>query len=71
MTLDQIRDVLHGAEPFMLRMVSGREYRVSHPDYAALGRDNATLMFTDDKGVLELPRLSQIESVGLKKSPAA
>ncbi|MEO5958715.1 MAG: hypothetical protein ABIR80_06340 [Opitutaceae bacterium] len=71
MTLNQIRQILHGSEPFTLRMVSGREYRVKHPDYAALGHDDATLVFTDDKGGLELIRLSQLESVHLDKAPAA
>lgn len=46
MTLTQIRDILHGSEPFVIRVVSGQEYRVKHPDYAALGQD-ATLLFTD------------------------
>jgi hypothetical protein len=49
MTIEQIRAILHGSEPFVIRMVSGREYRVEHPDFAALGRDLATLLFTDDK----------------------
>ena len=71
MTLEQIREILHGSEPFGIRMVSGREYRVKHPDYAALGQDNATLVFTDDAGRLELIRLSQLESVNVYKNPAA
>jgi hypothetical protein len=70
MTLNQIRQILHGSEPFTLRMVSGREYCVKHPDYAALGQDDATLVFTDDKGSLELIRLSQLESIHLLKAPA-
>ena len=52
-------------------MVSGREYRVKHPDYAALGQDDATLIFTDDKGGLEYIRLSQLESIHLERAPAA
>jgi len=71
MTIDQTRNLLDGSEPFTLRMVSGREYRIEHPDHAALGGDNATLIFTDDKGHIELIRLSQLESVRLKKAPAA
>ena len=71
MTPSQIRQILHGFEPFTLRMVSGREYRVKHPDYAALGQDDATLVFTDDKGGLELIRLSQLESIHVVKAPAA
>ncbi len=71
MTLDQVRKFLHGTEPFTVRMVSGREYRVEHPDYAALGRDNATLLFTDDKGEVEYIRLSQLESIHVERAPAA
>jgi hypothetical protein len=70
MTLDEIRGILHGTEAFVIRMVSGREYRIEHPDYAGLGRDNATLHFTDDQGRLELIRLSQIESINLSKELA-
>lgn len=71
MTLNQIRQILHGSEPFTLRMVSGREYHIKHPDYAALGQDDATLLFTDDKRTFELIRLSQLESIPLDKAPAA
>ncbi len=71
MTLNQIRQILHGSEPFFVRMVSGREYRVKHPDYAALGQDDTTLVFTDDQGGLELIRLNQLESIHLIKAPAA
>ncbi len=70
-TLNQIREILHGSEPVPLRMVSGREYRVKHPDYAALGHDDAALVFTDNKGGLELIRLSQLGSVHLDEAPAA
>jgi hypothetical protein len=69
-TLDQIRNILHGTEPFTIRMVSGREYHVEHPDFAGLGRDLATLHFTDEKGNLELIRLSQLESINSAKEPA-
>lgn len=71
MTLDQVRKILRGSDPFTIRMVSGREYRVKHPDYAALGQNDATLVFTDDKDQIEYIRLSQIESVHLEKAPAA
>jgi hypothetical protein len=71
MTLDQIRNILHDTKPFTVRLVSGREYRVEHPDFAALGRDNATLLFTDDTGRIELIRLSQIESINMANESAA
>jgi len=71
MTLQQIRTLLHGSEPFIIRMVSGREYRVKHPDYAALGQDDATMVFTDDQGRIEFIRLSQIESINITAEPTA
>lgn len=71
MTLDQIRNILHGTTSFTIRMVSGREYRVEHPDFAALGKDLATLLFTDDTGRIELIRLSQIESINVVNESAA
>ena len=52
-------------------MVSGREYRVKHPDYAALGQDHATFLFTDDTGRIELIRLIQLESINIGEKPAA
>ena len=71
MTLDHIRNILHGSAPFTIRMVNGREYHIEHPDYAALGRDNATLVFTADTGRVELIRLSHIESINVTEEPAA
>jgi hypothetical protein len=69
MTLDQIRSFLHGTEPFTIRMMSGREYRVPHPDYAGLSQDHANLFFTHPKGGFEVIRLSQLESINLDKAP--
>lgn len=71
MTLDQIRNILHGAKPFTVRKVSGREYRVEHPDFAALARDFTTLVLTDEKKLFELIRLSQIGSINVVDEPAA
>lgn len=70
MTLADIRNVLHGSDPFVIRMVSGREYRVEHPDFAGLGRDLATIFFNDDQGRFELIRINQIESINVPKEPA-
>jgi hypothetical protein len=71
MTLEQVRQILHGSEPFTIRMVSGREYKVEHPDFAALGRDLSTLVFTDSTGRIELIRLTQVESINVASEPAA
>jgi hypothetical protein len=70
-TLEQVKAILHSSEPFTVRMVSGREYHVEHPDFAALGRDLATLLFTDSTGRIELIRLSQVESINVAREPAA
>lgn len=71
MTLEQIRNILHGTTPFTIHMVSGRQFRVEHPDFAALGKDLATLVFTDDTGRIELIRLSQVESINIASEPVA
>ena len=71
MTLDQIREILHGSDAFTIRMVSGRAYHVEHPDFAGLGRDFATLHFTDSNGRLELIRLGRIEGINVAREPAA
>jgi hypothetical protein len=70
-TLDQVRAILHGTDPFTIRMVSGREYHIDHPDFVALGRDLGTLVFTQENGRIELIRLSQIESINVAGEPAA
>jgi hypothetical protein len=44
---------------------------VKPPDYAARGQDDATLLFTDDTGRIELIRLSQLESINSGEKPAA
>ena len=71
MTLDQIRHVLHEDSPVVIHLVSGREFRVPHTDYAALGIGDRTLTITDEKGSIELILLESIESMTLTKEPAA
>lgn len=71
MTVEQIKEILHGSEAFTVRMVSGCEYKVEHPDFAALGRDLATLLFTDANGRIELIRLSQVESINVARETSA
>ncbi|HWA27004.1 MAG TPA: hypothetical protein VG734_15200 [Lacunisphaera sp.] len=71
MTLDQIRNILHGTTPFTIRMVNGREYHVEHPDFVALTRDFTTLVLTDEKKLFELIRLDQIESINVVNELAA
>ena len=71
MTIDDVRNILHGSDPFTIKMVSGREYLVEHPDFAALGKDLGTLLFTDSTGKIELIRLSKVESINVTSEPAA
>ena len=68
MTTDQIRQILHEDSPILIHLMSGREVRVPHPDYAALGIGDRTLTITDEKGSIELILL---ESMTLTKKPAA
>ncbi|MBM3851806.1 MAG: hypothetical protein FJ399_01480 [Verrucomicrobia bacterium] len=69
MTLDEIRAILHNPDPFTIHMVSGRKFRIPHSDYAALGRNHTTLVFTETKGRVELIRLNQIESISVAREP--
>jgi hypothetical protein len=71
MALDQVRDILHGTSPFTIHLVSGRKFRIRHPDYAALGTGDSSLIINDDSGHIELIRLNQIESISLGKKNAA
>ena len=71
MTIEKIRRILHEDAPFTIHLVSGRQFRVPHTDYAALGMNNSTLVFTDDTGSLELIRLSSIESLTPEKTANA
>jgi hypothetical protein len=63
MTSDQVLNFLHSAEPFIIRLVSGREYHVTHPDYVAINPSKTTLIYVDDRDRAEWIRLNQIESV--------
>jgi hypothetical protein len=72
MTVEQIRKILHEDAPFVIHVVSGRQFRVAHTDYAALSMSEKMLLFTDEKENLELIRLSSIESITIEqKKPAA
>ena len=63
MTLDDIRNVLHGTAPFTVRMVSGRAIEVPHPDFVALNRERTSLLISEGRGRIELVQINQIESL--------
>ncbi|HUG10079.1 MAG TPA: hypothetical protein VMM36_03655 [Opitutaceae bacterium] len=62
MTLESIKDLLHGSLPFTLRMVSGRAIEVPHPDFVALSRSGASIILSKEQDRIEVIRLNQIES---------
>jgi hypothetical protein len=62
-TLQHIKDLLHGSQPFTLRMVSGRAIEVPHPDFVALAPEGTFLVFIQGNGRIESIRISQIESI--------
>ena len=63
MTLQHIRDLLHGTQPFTLRMVSGRAIEVPHPDFMALAPEGSFLVYVHENGRIESIRINQIESI--------
>lgn len=71
MTLDEIRKLLRGTSPFKLRMVSGRAIEIPHPDFVALSPTGTDIVYVHDDGVMEMIRLSQIESYEVPGNPSA
>jgi hypothetical protein len=61
-TVESIKDLLHGPLPFTLRMVSGRVIEVPHPDFVALSPSSTSLVLVKENDRLEVIRLNQIES---------
>ena len=70
MTLDDIKKLLHGTQPFKIRMVSGRVIEVPHPDFVALTRSNSSLLLSGEQTIVEIVRLSQIESIEMREGAA-
>lgn len=68
MTLQTIRDLLHGTQPFAPRMISGRVIRIPHPDFVALSPSQTSLLLALEGDRIEIVRINQIESID---SPAA
>lgn len=67
MTLQMIKDLLHGSKGFSVHMVSGRVIDVPHPDFAALSPSETALAVVGEARVQFL-RINQIESVELAES---
>ncbi len=63
MTLQMIKDLLHGSERFALRMVSGRVIDVPNPDFVALSRSETSLLISGEGDRVEVVRINQIESI--------
>ncbi len=72
MSLQHILDVLHGSQPFVLRMVSGRAIQVPHPDFVAINAPQGFIVVTRDVSpTVEVIRLNQIESIETDGGAAA
>jgi hypothetical protein len=67
MTPDDIKKVLHGSHPFTIRMVSGRAIKIPHPDFVALTVSNSSLLFSSEESLVEIIRLTQIESIEMHR----
>jgi hypothetical protein len=62
MILDQIRKRLSGGfRPFIIRTSDGREFRVSHPEFFAVGKYEVTVV--DDEGDIDTLAALQIASI--------
>ena len=70
-TLENIRELLHGSTPFILRMVSGRVIDIPHPDFVALNQAQNGLIFSLQGGRIEVIRINQIESIEKPEDPAS
>jgi hypothetical protein len=69
MTLQTIKDLLHGSSPFSIRMASGRKISIPHPDFVALSQSETSLVFTTEGDRIEVVRISQIESIDTPNLP--
>lgn len=70
MTLEDIRKILRGSHGFKIHMVSGRVIEVPHPDFVALTRSSSSLLLSGEKSLVEIVRLSQIESIEVHEEAA-
>jgi len=68
--LDDIKKILHGTQPFKIRMAGGRVIDIPHPDFAALPRSNSALLFSGETTLVEIVRWSQIESIEMHADAA-
>ncbi len=71
MTLQTIKNLLHGSRAFTLRMISGRSIEVPHPDFVALSPEQTTLVLVREHARIEAIRINQIESVEMSDGSAA
>jgi len=55
MRTDDLRKALRAVpfEPFRVRVVDGREYRVDHPEFMAIAPDGRRVVVFDTEGLVE------------------
>lgn len=66
MTTDEIRKAIRGApfRPFTLRLVSGQQLHIDHPEFVALSKGGRTLAaFSTDENAFEIVDLLMVESI--------
>jgi hypothetical protein len=71
MTLQTIKDLLHGTRGFALKMASGRVIDVPHPDFVALSPEGSSLVLVREGTRIEVIRINQIESIEMEDGTAA
>ncbi len=66
MTTDEIRKAIRGTpfRPFTMRLASGQELFVDHPEFVALSKGGRTLaVFSTDANAFEIIDLLLVESI--------
>ena len=69
------RRITGGFQPFLIRTPDGREFKVPHPEFIALGK--YAIAVTDDEGVINTIALLHVASItdlpvrGKKRNEAA
>jgi hypothetical protein len=64
-TMNQVRKAMHAQpfDPFLIRLVDGRTFRVPHPDFVAAANTREMDFVGDDEGIhhIELPLALTVE----------
>ena len=63
MDVNQLKELLRARSPVTLHIMSGRELKVPHTDFALFSRDGKTLVVLLESDVFQIVNVAAIESV--------